>query len=170
MREYQELGHMHKLQKPTNNKIAHYMPHHCIIRNSTTTKLKVVFDASSSISLNDTLMIGLVLQQDGVSILLRFRVYVLTGDLEKMYRQIRINEEQTLLQRILWKEDSSGTIEVYELLTLTYGTPVIYGHESDTIISGIRSTFIPERINNMQRFLHRRPHYRCKKELVDIRD
>jgi len=60
MREYQELGHIHKLQKPANNKIAYYMPHHCVIRNSTTTKLKVVFDASSSISLNDTL-IGLVL-------------------------------------------------------------------------------------------------------------
>ncbi|XP_018361211.1 PREDICTED: uncharacterized protein LOC108759962 [Trachymyrmex cornetzi] len=65
---------------------------------------------TSGISLNDALMVGPVLQQEGLSILIRFRTYdyVLTGDLEKM---------------ILWREDSSDNIETYELLTLTYGTP-----------------------------------------------
>ncbi|XP_011699812.1 PREDICTED: uncharacterized protein LOC105457069 [Wasmannia auropunctata] len=130
MREYIQLGHMRKLQEPIDEKLTcFYMPHHCVIKdNSTTTRLRVVFDASSKtasgISLNDALMVGPVLQQESVSILLRFRVheYVLTGDLEKMYRQIRVNKEQTQLQRILWREEPSDNIKTYELLTLTYGT------------------------------------------------
>ncbi|XP_018315848.1 uncharacterized protein [Mycetomoellerius zeteki] len=101
MREYQELGHMRKLKEPVNEEITHfYMPRHCVIKHSST-KLRVVFDASSkttsSISLNNALMVGPVLQQDGLSMLLLFRTYdyVLTGDFKKMYRQIRNMEEQT---------------------------------------------------------------------------
>lgn len=39
-----------------------------------------------------------------------------------MYRQILVNKRQTPLQRILWRENPANSIEVYELLTLTYGT------------------------------------------------
>lgn len=78
MRKYIELGHMRKLKEPINDKMPHfYKPHHCVIKqDSTTTKLRVVFDASSKttsgVSLNDALMIGPVLQQESTSILLRF--------------------------------------------------------------------------------------------------
>ncbi|XP_011861013.1 PREDICTED: uncharacterized protein LOC105558079, partial [Vollenhovia emeryi] len=130
MREYLELGHARKLQEPVSSSLPHfYMPHHCVIKDSsTTTKLRVVFDASSKttsgVSLNDSLMVGPVIQQESTSILIRFRSheYVLTGDIEKMYRQILIDEKQTSLQRILWRDNPAGTIETYELLTLTYGT------------------------------------------------
>ncbi|XP_011859017.1 PREDICTED: uncharacterized protein LOC105556528 [Vollenhovia emeryi] len=130
MREYLELGHARKLQEPVNSSLPHfYLPHHCVIKDSsTTTKLRVVFDASSKttsgVSFNDSLMVGPVIQQESTSILIRFRSYeyVLTGDIEKMYRQILIDEKQTSLQRILWRDNPAGTIETYELLTLTYGT------------------------------------------------
>lgn len=96
--------------------------------SSTTTKLRVVFDASAKttngVSLNDVLHTGPVIQDDLCSILLRFRKhnYVVTGDLTKMYRQIKIQQEQTHLQRIVWRTDPDNEIEHYALNTLTYGT------------------------------------------------
>lgn len=39
-----------------------------------------------------------------------------------MYRQIRIHDNQTHLQRILWRDDPNGPINEYELTTVTYGT------------------------------------------------
>ncbi|MEL7079729.1 MAG: hypothetical protein AAGM46_28255, partial [Cyanobacteria bacterium J06582_2] len=47
---------------------AYYLPHHCVFKDSTTTKLRVVFDASSKSpngkSLNDCLLLGPRLQDD----------------------------------------------------------------------------------------------------------
>jgi len=107
----------------------YYLPHHCVVKEtSVTTKLRVVFDASnkttSGVSLNDALMVGPVLQQDIFAILSRFRrfKYTLTADIAKMYRQILVTEEQTPLQRIVWRDKPTEEIKTYELSTLTYGT------------------------------------------------
>ncbi len=69
-----------------------YLPHHAVVKeSSTSTRLKVVFDAScksdNGISLNDTLLKGPVLQGDLLFILTRFRThnYVLSADIIKMY-------------------------------------------------------------------------------------
>ncbi|XP_018373384.1 PREDICTED: uncharacterized protein LOC108767792, partial [Trachymyrmex cornetzi] len=81
MHEYLVMEHMRELPEPVDNTWPHfYMPHHCVVKEaSSTTKLRVVFNASSKtttgISLNDVLMIGPVLQQESVAILLRFRTY-----------------------------------------------------------------------------------------------
>ncbi|XP_029659434.1 uncharacterized protein LOC115233264 [Formica exsecta] len=130
--EYAKLQHMRELRghHPSWNVRPHfYLPHHCVIKEtSATTKLRVVFDASSKttsgISLNDALMVGPVLQQDLFSILLRFRTfeYALTADIAKMYRQVLVNEAQIPLQRILWRNQVTDDIKTYELITLTYGT------------------------------------------------
>lgn len=96
--EYENLQHMRELRRchPSWDVRLHfYLPHHCVIKEtSVTTKLRVVFDALSKIMSgiphNDVLMIGLVLQQDLFSILLRFRSfeYALIADIAKMYRQV----------------------------------------------------------------------------------
>ncbi|XP_077260840.1 uncharacterized protein LOC143896722 [Temnothorax americanus] len=68
MREYQRLGHMRELQEPVSDEWpCVYLPHHYVIKeNSTTTRLRVVFNASSpttsGVSLNQTLMVGPVVQ------------------------------------------------------------------------------------------------------------
>ncbi|XP_055307905.1 uncharacterized protein LOC129572027 [Sitodiplosis mosellana] len=41
-----------------------------------------------------------------------------------MYRQIRVDESQTHLQRILWRESPDQPIKEFELSTVTYGTAV----------------------------------------------
>lgn len=46
----------------------------------------------------------------------------MTADVVKMYRQILIEENQTALQRIVWRNHPAEDIKTYELLTLTYGT------------------------------------------------
>lgn len=130
MHEYINLKHMKEVKEESAKaQVQYYLPHHYVMKEtSTITKLRVVFDASSKsttgVSLNNILMVGSVLQQDLCSILLRFRSfkYVLTADIAKMYRQIYIDENQTALQRIIWRDDSTGKIRTYELLTVTCGT------------------------------------------------
>ncbi|XP_045455426.1 uncharacterized protein LOC123665124 [Melitaea cinxia] len=127
MKEYLALGHMTESQ--TNGTVSCYLPHHGVLReSSSTTKLRVVFDASavttSGVSLNDILRVGPTLQDDLLSILLRFRQhkYVVTADIEKMYRQTEVCEHQRALQQILWRFHPSHPIKRYQLNTVTYGT------------------------------------------------
>ncbi|XP_055928190.1 uncharacterized protein LOC129959396 [Argiope bruennichi] len=105
------------------------MPHHGVFRpESSTTKLRVVFNASeatsSGQSLNDNLYSGSVVQDDLFAILLRFRKHsiVFTADIKKMYRQIWIHPDQCDLQCILWKDLEDEKLRVFKLLTVTYGT------------------------------------------------
>ncbi|XP_070527718.1 uncharacterized protein [Cardiocondyla obscurior] len=130
MREYLTLGHMRQV---ASNEIerpgAIYLPHHGVFKQGDKTKkLRVVFDAScktsTGASLNDALRKGPTVQQDLAAILIRFRAfaYVFATDIVKMYRQVRVHESQTHLQRILWRENTSTPVRTYELLTVTYGT------------------------------------------------
>ncbi|KAL0841423.1 hypothetical protein ABMA28_015107 [Loxostege sticticalis] len=125
--EYINLGHM-ALVKLYGE--PHFiMPHHGVFRaHSTTTKLRVVFNASapssSGKSFNDIQLVGPPIQGDLFAILLRFRQHKFTAcaDVEKMYRQVLVTPEQRDLQLILWRDDSSLPIDVYRLNTVTYGT------------------------------------------------
>lgn len=46
MRDYEELGHMTKInEEAESTHVEYYMPHHGVIQRSTTTKLRFVFDA-----------------------------------------------------------------------------------------------------------------------------
>jgi hypothetical protein len=55
---------------------------------------------------------------------MRFRThrYVITADIEKMYRQILIDSVDTDYQRILWRNHPNEELKTYRLTTLTYGT------------------------------------------------
>ena len=39
-----------------------------------------------------------------------------------MYRQILVHQNDTILQRILWRDNPESEIKEYELLTVTFGT------------------------------------------------
>lgn len=109
--------------------LSFYLPHHAVLKSSSlTTKVRVVFDASakstSRLSLNDVLMRGPTVQEDAFGILTRFRKhqFVITSDIEKMFRQIRVAREDWNFQRILWREHPSKPLRTYQLTTVTYGT------------------------------------------------
>ncbi|XP_075157941.1 uncharacterized protein LOC142231207 [Haematobia irritans] len=124
--EYIELGHMKLVQKQSS---FNYIPHHYVTKlDSSTTKLRVVFDGSSKttsgVSLNDLLRVGPKLQDDLFTILLRFRSHkiVLMADITKMYRQVMIHPDDRKWQCILWRNSQSEPVNIYQLQTVTYGT------------------------------------------------
>lgn len=126
MNEYIELGHM-KLVKRDTSAMRYYLPHHCVFKESTTTKLRVVFNASQTTSngnsLNDELLSGKIGQTSILQLLMRLRKHkiALSGDVEKMYRQILVDESQTCVLTILWRDSPDEPIREYELVTVTYG-------------------------------------------------
>ncbi|KAM8714852.1 hypothetical protein ACLKA7_001255 [Drosophila subpalustris] len=129
LREYEELNHMSLVNGPRLDQPHNYIPHHCVVKlNSTSTKLRVVFDASSRTSsqrsLNDLLMVGPTNQNDLYTLLLRFRTfrYAITADVVKMFRQVLVDPRDRKYQYILWRETSDQPLRTYELNTVTYGT------------------------------------------------
>lgn len=114
LREYNSMGHMESVSDNIETNFPPvYIPHHPVLReSSSTTKLRVVFNASCKTSngstLNDHLMIGPKLQPDLSSIILRWRQfrYVYTADIAKMFRQIRVHRDDVDFQRILWRSHS----------------------------------------------------------------
>ncbi|XP_072375597.1 uncharacterized protein, partial [Diabrotica undecimpunctata] len=48
--------------------------------------------------------------------------FVITADIEKMYRQVMINPKERSLQRIFWRSNPNEELEIDELNTVTYGT------------------------------------------------
>ncbi|KAH8310203.1 hypothetical protein KR067_003129, partial [Drosophila pandora] len=129
IKEYLDLGHMSPVPPSARPARQYFLPHHCVLKeDSSTTKLRVVFDASaattSGYSLNDVLMSGPVIQPKLLHILLRFRCHrvAITGDICKMYRCVRVFPEDSYLQCILWRNSTQDELQVFKLDTVTYGT------------------------------------------------
>ncbi|XP_037959447.1 uncharacterized protein LOC119688857 [Teleopsis dalmanni] len=124
MREYEQLGHMHPIQHHSGDPSqAYYIPHFAVMA-----KFQVVFNASAKtsngISLNDTQLAGPPIQDLLLNLLLRFRQHriAFTADVEKMFRQVKVDERHRQWQQILWRELSDQPIRTYQLATVTYGT------------------------------------------------
>ncbi|XP_029156972.1 uncharacterized protein LOC114929574 [Nylanderia fulva] len=130
MEQYLDLNHMKPAPLSTIGSLQRtcYLPHHGVLRESSaSTKLRVVFNGSSSLAngdcLNRFLMTGPNLLPALADILLRWRRhrFVFATDIEKMYRQILVHADDQSLQRILWRKDSETEIKEYWLTTVTYG-------------------------------------------------
>ncbi|XP_062713683.1 uncharacterized protein LOC134290538 [Aedes albopictus] len=129
MEEYFQLGHMRKVKSATVSSNHCYLPHHPVVKEtSTTTKVRVVFNASSKtstrVTLNDALLVGPIIRDDLRSIIMRSRTkqVMLVADVEKMFRQIWVDEEDRTLQSILWRSSPEEESSTFELNTVTYGT------------------------------------------------
>ncbi|XP_058810352.1 uncharacterized protein LOC131675399 [Phymastichus coffea] len=132
MEEYVRLDHMRLLSESEvqeNRSTVYYVPHHGIWQRSDSgPKLRVVFNASratsSGISLIDTLHAGPKLQEHISTILTRWRRhrYVFCADVQKMFRQVLIDDRDIYLQRIVWSPTACLPLQHYALRTVTYGT------------------------------------------------
>ncbi|XP_075150439.1 uncharacterized protein LOC142224542 [Haematobia irritans] len=132
LKEYLELDHM---EPTTSTEICHgsrylsyYLPHHAVVKSERiTTKVRVVFNASkrtsTGVSLNDILHTGPILQNDLMNVILRWRFfrYVFNGDIQKMYRQIYVHEDDRNFQRILFRNSPIEEVTDYCLKTVTFG-------------------------------------------------
>ncbi|GBN50878.1 hypothetical protein AVEN_270062-1 [Araneus ventricosus] len=129
MQEYLHMGHMEEVTEYEEPVVNYYIPHHCVFRpESNTTPLRVVYNASaltsSGKSLNCIQFNGGTIQDDLLSIMLRFRKhkFAFVADIKKMYRMILIDPNQRDLLRILFKAEVNDPVKVYKLCTVTYGT------------------------------------------------
>ncbi|XP_062533183.1 uncharacterized protein LOC134202151 [Armigeres subalbatus] len=130
IQQYVSLGHMRAVTaEELDVKPQYVLPHHAVMKpESTTTKLRTVFDAScrsrTGLSLNDILIAEPTIQDDIVCLILRFRMYrfVVSADIEKMFWQILVHPSDQPLLRILWRGDKDSPLTTFQLLTVTYGT------------------------------------------------
>jgi hypothetical protein len=93
-----------------------YLPHFGVTNINKPGKLRIVHDAaaqSQGVSLNSLLLPGPDMLQSLLGILLRFREgqVALTGDIRKMFPQIKIRNEDRNCPRYLWRENSSQNLE-----------------------------------------------------------
>ncbi|XP_075156709.1 uncharacterized protein LOC142229987 [Haematobia irritans] len=114
--------------KVNSSDTVYYLPYHAVFKpDSATTKLRVVFNASSPTSnggsLNNVLYTGPVLQANLIVLILRWRLFrfVFNADIEKMYRQILIHPDQASHQRIVFRLAPDDVIRDFELNTVTFG-------------------------------------------------
>lgn len=130
LKEYQVLGHTTAIGKLNSNVevCRYYLPHHAVFKSeSTTTKTRVVFDASAKstngTSLNGLLMAGPTLQRSLLSILLSWRCYkyIFSADIAKMFRQILIRQEDRKYLRFLFRENEEEDIQEYEHNMVIFG-------------------------------------------------
>ena len=127
--EYFEMQHAEPvvdLQKSCNQ--VFYLPVQVVRKEqSTTTKFRVVFDASAKsstgVSLNDTLLVGPTVHPTLVDVLLRFRIHrvALTADVSKMYRAVELVPSDRDLHRFVWRKNCDEPLRDYRMSRVTFG-------------------------------------------------
>ena len=107
-----------------------HVPHHGIYQPRKLNKIRVVFDASAkymynNISLNDALLQGPDLTNSLVGVLSRFREFPIAfmGDIESMFFQVKVPENQQDFQRFLWWPDGNlnGELKEYRMTVHLFG-------------------------------------------------
>ena len=101
---------------------------HIVYKESTsTTKVRVVFDASAKsstgVSLNDLLLVGPTVDSTPMDVLLRFRMYrvALIADVSRMYRAVKLFEPDKDLHRFVWREDTGKLLQDFRMTCVTFG-------------------------------------------------
>ena len=89
---------------------AYYMPFHPVTSPDNPGKVRVVNDAAAEfegVSLNKALLTGPALLTSLVGVLIRFRVgkRALPADIEAMFHQFRVNNQDADSLRFLWKDE-----------------------------------------------------------------
>ena len=126
MSEYEQKNHMRLIQSVglANSMKIVYLPDHPIIRETRiTSRLRVVFNASSLTSNNTSLHSHLHI--------MRWRQYwyVYLADVQTTFRQILIDLRDLDYLSTLWKS-SEEILVAYQLLSVTYGTACVpYKHK-----------------------------------------
>ena len=131
MEEYFDCGHaamvpLSDLDKPTSE--VFYLPMHIVHKeSSSTTKIRIVFDASAKsstgVSLNDVLVVGPTVHPPLVDVLLRFRFYrvALVADISRMYRAVSLPDSDRDLHRFVWRKSPDAPLQDYRMTRVTFG-------------------------------------------------
>ena len=130
LQSYIQQGHAKKLtaeEAAQPNDRRWFLPHHGVTNPNKPGKVRVVFDAAASFrgtSLNDKLLTGPDLLKSLPGVLLRFREQpvALTADIEQMYHQVRVSEEDQPALSFLWRDmDTTKAPDVYQMQVVIFG-------------------------------------------------
>ena len=134
IQEQERRGFVEKVSSTLQlgNGQAHYIPHHHVRKESSTTPIRVVYDCSCQMSnnhpsLNDCLEVGPPLVNDLCSILVRFRVHKfgLTTDIEKAFLHVQLHNDDQDFTRFLWllnPDNPESKFEVYRFKVVPFGS------------------------------------------------
>ena len=105
-----------------------FIPHHSVYHNKKPDKICVVFNCSAQFhgtSLNNELFQGPDLTNSLVGVLIRFRQdpVAVVGDVQSMFHQVRVPEEDSDLLQFLWwpKGDLAKKLEEYRMTVHLFG-------------------------------------------------
>ena len=105
-----------------------YLPHHAVVNPKKPGKLRVVFDCASrhlGVSLNDYLLQGPNLTTNLVEVLLRFREgrVAMMSDIQEMFMQVRVPQDDRGALRLLWWEDGNtdGVVREWQMAVHPFG-------------------------------------------------
>ena len=103
-----------------------YLPHHPVINPNKPEKIRRVCNAASrfcQVSLNEVLVPGPDFLSDLIGIFLQFRLFrvALTADIEAMFMQIGVPENEQKFLRFLWRDGINDEIEVYQYTRHIFG-------------------------------------------------
>ena len=121
------IGYASKVDESDISEDSWYIPHHGVY-HPTKGKFRVVFVCSSTVngvSLNKSLLQGPDLTNKLVGVLSRFREnpIAVTGDIEKMFYQVKINKSHKKFVRFIWWEegDVDNPVSTYEMNVHLFG-------------------------------------------------
>ena len=104
------------------------MDHHEVFKENSTTPVRIVINSSfkegNELSLNDILMKGPNVLSRLFDILIRWRLYpvAFTGDISKMYHNVRTGQMEANLRRLLWRDcEQNRPPDIYCFQTVTFG-------------------------------------------------
>ena len=110
--QQEQKGFIERVADTNCRNNAHYIPHHPVRKESSTTPIRIVYVCSckqscSSPSLNDCLQAGPPFLNDLSAILLRFRQHPfgLSADIEKAFLHVFLDETDRDYTRFLWLSD-----------------------------------------------------------------
>ncbi|XP_068223542.1 uncharacterized protein [Palaemon carinicauda] len=131
IKEQLKLGFIEEVENPVISPNTHYLPHHAVRKNSSTTPLRVVYNCSakpskSSASLNDCLMTGPSLTEKLFDVLVGFRMnkFACIADIEKAFLQIGLQQHHRDFTRFLWLEDpfdENSRVKTYRFKSVLFG-------------------------------------------------
>ena len=131
VKEYSDMGHSERVPEQDLKRAeaeTFYLPMHGVVKeSSTTTKLRIVFDASAKSttgnSLNDLLLPGPNFYPLLTTVLLRFRQHDIgmSSDISKMFREFGLHPKERDLHRYVTRGDGSSKLEDWRMTRLTFG-------------------------------------------------
>ena len=129
--DQQRRGFIERVHPPDHCKKCHYIPHHAVRKDSTTTPIRIVYDCSchqsrDQPSLNDCLLSGDPQLNDLCCILLRFRCHPIgiCTDIEKAFLHIWLHEDDRDCTRFLWLTDPldpESEFQTYRFKVVLFG-------------------------------------------------